>query len=197
MADNGHATEKKIVIVYTRVSSDDQNRLSCPDQFKYCGRKLPEIGYANATIVHETDDGISGEHLSRPGIDRVRRLVASGGVALLIGEEVSRFFRDPSEPYKLVGECLDKGTRFVAINDRVDTAQKGWQYDLARASEEHASANEKTSLRIKRAADARWEDGFVMGPLPPGYRRRPIDNDRYALTRRGPLRPQACNILCS
>lgn len=175
------------VVSYARYSCEDQNQLSVPDQFKRIGRHLEEQGIKPVQIFYESDEEMSGELLSRPGIDRVREMVRSRKVDLVVVEEISRLFRDRGEPHKFAGECVDHGVRLVAINDQFDTNNPGWQRDLSRAADEHASANDKTSMRIKRAYEGRWQDGYAMGPLVPGYKRRPVDAIRFERTRRGPF----------
>lgn len=156
---------KKRVLLYARYSTEDQNPRSIDDQFGLCKRWLAENGFKETEVTELSDEGISGECLSRPGIDKARTLIQSGKFDLVLGEEVSRFFRDRAEPFKLTGECIDNGTRLVAINDHVDTDRPGWERDLCRAADDHASSNEKTSARIKRAQDGRWENGYLMGSL--------------------------------
>src|SRR5512137_1490072 len=102
------------VLLYARYSKEDQNPLSVEDQFKKCERWLKEQGVVAAEIFRESDEGISGEILKRPGIDRVREMIRSRKVDLVVAEEISRFFRDRAEPYKLAGECVDHAVRLVA-----------------------------------------------------------------------------------
>ena len=175
------------VVLYARYSTEEQNHQSIDDQFKACKRWLDRTGIKTASIVYESDEEVSGEILSRPGIDRVWDMVRARKVDLVVAEEISRFYRDRAEPHKLAGFCADRDIRLVAINDNIDTSISGWETSLSRASDEHASANDKTSLRIKRAYEGRWEGGYAMGALVPGYKRSAVDGARFDRTRRGPF----------
>lgn len=175
------------VVAYARYSTEEQNQLSIPDQFKACARGLERKGIKVAQVVYESDEGISGEVLNRAGIDRVREMVRSRRVDLVVAEEVSRFYRNRSEPHRLAGECIDHDVRLITINDQIDTNTPGWERNLSQAADEHASANDKTSLRIKRAYEGRWQDGYAMGPVVPGYVRVAVDPVRSNRTRRGPF----------
>lgn len=190
MVEQNTVAKGNRTIIYARYSTDDQNELSIEDQFKACERWLDRTGFKCASVVKESDEGISGEVLSRPGINRVREMIRARKADLVIAEEISRFYRDRAEPFKLAGECHDHDVRLVAINDGIDTDTEGWERNLSRASDEHASANDKTSLRIKRAYHGRWQDGYAMGAVVPGYKRTPVDSERFGRTRRGPFKDQ-------
>jgi DNA invertase Pin-like site-specific DNA recombinase len=178
------------VLIYSRFSKKEHGSRSCGDQQESCRDWLTIERIECSEVLHEEDDGISGEHLSRPGIDRVRKLVRDRRVDLLVGEDVSRFFRDRGEPHKLAGECKDHGVRFVAINDGIDTDEVDWQSKLSQHAEEHAAYNDKLAYRIMRAALARWKRGEAMGPLKPGYKRVVIDSVRHELTHHGPYKDE-------
>ncbi|HAU38823.1 MAG TPA: hypothetical protein DCX07_14045 [Phycisphaerales bacterium] len=189
LPDNG--IQRRIrILIYGRFSTEEQNCRSCRDQHEYCRDWLERQGVPFSEILIEADEGIPGERLDRPGIDRVRNLIRSRQIDMLVGEDVSRFYRDRGEPYKLAGECVDHGIRFVAVNDGVDTNKPDWQSTLSRVSEEHAAHNDKLSLRIKRASLARWKNGEAMGPLAPGYQRIPVDPVQHERTRRGPYKDE-------
>jgi site-specific DNA recombinase len=64
-----------------------------------------------------TDDGYSGIILERPGLDRIRDLVAASGVDLVLAQDRDRFAREPAFHYLLETEFGKYGTRLAAIND--------------------------------------------------------------------------------
>lgn len=57
------------------------------------------------------DPGQSGASLERPGMDRVRDLVAAGGVSLVLTQ--NQFAREPAYHYLLRREFEEHGTRFA------------------------------------------------------------------------------------
>jgi site-specific DNA recombinase len=58
--------------------------------------------------------GQSGASLERPGMDRVRDLVAEGGVALVLAQDRDRFAREPAYHYLLKREFEEHGTQIRA-----------------------------------------------------------------------------------
>jgi site-specific DNA recombinase len=71
-----------------------------------------------------TDPGQSGASLERPGMDRVRDLVA-GGVNVMLAQDRDRFAREPAYHYLLRREFEEHGTKIRAMNDGGTEAQKG------------------------------------------------------------------------
>jgi hypothetical protein len=74
---NGHDSKKK-VILYARVSTDEQVRsgYSLAQQLEALRKYAAREGYE--VLEEVTDPGQSGASLARPGLDRVRDLVAAG-----------------------------------------------------------------------------------------------------------------------
>jgi len=58
-------------------------------------------------------------------MDRVRDLVAAGGVSVVLAQNRDRFAREPAYHYLLRREFEEHGTKIRALNDRGTTAQKG------------------------------------------------------------------------
>jgi site-specific DNA recombinase len=71
-----------------------------------------------------TDPGQSGASLERPGMDRVRDLVA-GGVYVVLAQDRDRFAREPAYHYLLRREFEEHGTKIRAMNDRGDGSPEG------------------------------------------------------------------------
>src|SRR3712207_4680163 len=120
---NGHGPKR--AILYARVSTDEQARsgYSLAQQLEalraYCERE----GYK---ILEEvTDPGQGGASLERPGMDRVRDLVAAGGVSVVLAQDRDRFAREPAYHYLLRREFEEHGTKLKALNDRGDDTPEG------------------------------------------------------------------------
>ena len=79
---DGHGPEK--AILYARVSTEEQARsgYSLPGQLRQLREHAGEKAYE--VVMEAVDDGYEGDSLWRPGIDRVRRRVAEGGVDLVL-----------------------------------------------------------------------------------------------------------------
>src|SRR3712207_9286562 len=76
---NGHGPKR--AILYARVSTDEQARsgYSLAQQLEALREYAAREGYE--VLEEVVDPGHSGASLERPGMDRVRDLVAAGGVA--------------------------------------------------------------------------------------------------------------------
>src|SRR5215216_119757 len=91
---NGHGPKR--IILYARVSTDEQARsgYSLSQQLEALRAYAAREGYEILEGV--TDPGKSGATLDRPGLDRVRNLVASGGVSAVLAQDRDRFAREPA-----------------------------------------------------------------------------------------------------
>jgi site-specific DNA recombinase len=120
---NGHGPKR--AILYARVSRDEQARsgYSLAQQLEalrvYCEREGYEV------LEEVSDPGQSGASLERPGMDRVRDLVAAGGVSVVLAQDRDRFAREPAYHYLLRREFEERGTKIRALNDRGDDSPEG------------------------------------------------------------------------
>src|SRR3712207_4596737 len=120
---NGHGPKR--AILYARVSTDEQARsgFSLAQQLEALREYAAREGYE--VLEEVTDPGQSGASLERPGMDRVRDLVASGGVSLVLAQDRDRFAREPAYHYILRQELEEHGTKLRALNDRGDGSPEG------------------------------------------------------------------------
>src|ERR671917_512549 len=112
-------------IIYVRVSTDEQARsgYSLAQQIEACRAWCEREGYEVLEVI--TDPGQSGASLERPGMDRVRDLVAAGGVSVVLAQDRDRFAREPAYHYLLRREFEEHGTKIRALNDRGDETPEG------------------------------------------------------------------------
>src|SRR3712207_9276791 len=91
----------KRAILYARVSTDEQARsgYSLAQQIEALRQYAVREGYQ--VLEEVTDPGQSGASLERPGMDRVRDLVAAGGVDVVFAQDRDRFSREPAYHYLL------------------------------------------------------------------------------------------------
>ena len=126
------------------------------------------------------DAGQSGASLERPGMDRVRDLVAAGGVAVVLAQDRDRITREPAYHYLLRREFEERGTAIRAMNDCGDGSPEGELTDgildqLAKF--ERAKTAERTRRgRLKKAkedkivaASPRATYGFGYNAARDGY----------------------------
>ncbi|MEI7687792.1 MAG: recombinase family protein, partial [Planctomycetota bacterium] len=160
-------------MIYARYSTDEQNPRSIEDQVRFCQTFLERENLKNVALESESDRAVSGERVSRPGINRVRDGVEDRRWDLIIVEDASRLYRNHTACMHLVEMAIDNDIRVIAINDNVDTAEDDWDDKLHDALREHVRANRYTRKRVRRAVAGLWEEDAAMGLLRPGYRRTP------------------------
>lgn len=120
---NGHGPKR--AILYACVSTDEQARsgYSLTQQLEALREYAAREGYE--VLEEVTDPGQSGASLERPGMDRVRDLVAMEGVSVVLAQDRDRFAREPAYHYLLRREFEEHGCRLRALNDRGDDSPEG------------------------------------------------------------------------
>ncbi len=142
-------------------------------------------------VLEEIEDGgYSGAYLERPGLDRVRELVAAGGVHAVVVLFRDRIARGVYAQL-LAEEFREHGARLVALNSRGDDSPDGELgdniLDVIAAWE-----RKKISERMNRGKRRKAKEGKVIaGPSPDyGFRYNEscdgyvVDEEKMALIRR-------------
>src|SRR3712207_2813727 len=107
----------KRAILYARVSTEEQARsgYSLAQQLEALREYAAREGYE--VLEEVVDPGHSGASLERPGMDRVRDLVAAGGVAVVLAQDRDRFAREPAYHYLLRRGVGGEGDKLRALKD--------------------------------------------------------------------------------
>src|SRR3712207_5420514 len=105
---NDHGSKR--AILYARVSTDEQARsgYSLAQQMEALRQYATHEGYE--VFEEVIDPGQSGASLERPGMDRVRDLVAVGGVSTVLAQDRDRYAREPAYHYLLKREFEEYDT---------------------------------------------------------------------------------------
>src|SRR5215207_9087932 len=124
-------------------------------------------------------------------MDRVRDLVAAGGVSVVLAQDRDRFAREPAYHYLLRREFEEHGTKLRALNDRGDDSPEGELTDgildqLAKF--ERAKITERTRRgKLQKARSGKVVGGhtanygFKMNAPRDGYA---VDGPKIAVVRR-------------
>jgi len=176
---NGHGP--KTAILYARVSTDEQARsgYSLRQQIERLHEYAASEGYE--VLEEVADPGQSGASLQRPGLDRVRDLVASEGVAAVLAQDRDRFAREPAYLYLLKQEFGEHGTIIRALNDRGDGSPEG---ELTDGILDQLAKFEraKTAERTRRGKIRKAREGKVIAGTRPNYGFRYNDaRDNYVV----------------
>src|SRR3712207_3977572 len=160
---NSHGPKR--VILYARVSTDEQAKsgYSLAQQLEALREYAAREGYE---ILEEVSDpGQSGASLERPGMDRVRDLVAAGGVSVVLAQDRDRFAREPAYHYLLRREFEEHGTRIRALNDRGDESPEG---ELTDGILDQLAKYERAKIaeRTRRGKLRKAREGYVVASTP-------------------------------
>ena len=118
-------TQQLITALYPRLSHEDElqgESNSISNQKRILETYAKQNGFSN--LRWYTDDGYSGANFQRPGFQAMLADIEAGKVGTVIVKDMSRLVRN----YLQVGMYTEmifpqKGVRFIAINDGVDSAQ--------------------------------------------------------------------------
>ena len=118
-------TQQLITALYPRLSQEDElqgESNSISNQKRILETYAKQNGFSN--LRWYTDDGYSGANFQRPGFQAMLADIEAGKVGTVIVKDMSRLGRN----YLQVGMYTEmifpqKGVRFIAINDGVDSAQ--------------------------------------------------------------------------
>jgi site-specific DNA recombinase len=185
---NGHGSKR--AVLYARVSGEEQAKkgYSLADQLdalrNWCSRNDHEI------IEEVQDGGFSGAYLERPGLDRVRVMVADGDVNAVVVLFRDRIARGVHAQL-LSEEFREHGARLVALNSRGDDSPDGELgdniLDVIAAWE-----RKKIAERMNRGKRRKAKEGKVVAGPRPNYsfrfnERRDgylVDEDKMVVVRR-------------
>lgn len=175
-------SNQDITALYERLSRDDEQlgeSNSITNQKKYLEDYAIQHRFRN--IQHFSDDGYSGTNFNRPGFTEMLSEVDKGTISTVIVKDMSRFGRNYLEVgYYTEVMFPDKGVRFIAINNSIDSAtptENDFTPFLNIMNEWYAK---DASRKIKAIFKSRMSDGKrVSGSIPYGYRR--IGTDKQTL----------------
>lgn len=159
------------VLCICRISGDKQDKLSLEDQEALLKLWVTER-YDNSINFLVIAGVGSGEILDRKEAFQIIDEVATGQYDLVIAEDLGRLYRR-IEALIFCESCLDEGTRVVAINDHIDTANEEWRMLGFFAVMRHETYNTDTAKRIRRTLRNRFMAGGVNQTFIAGYIKPP------------------------
>jgi site-specific DNA recombinase len=143
---NGHTL---VVGIIARISGcPNQKEVSLEDQLDH-GREVVAEHYDGPAEFRPIATKGKGERLDRPELAEIEAMLRSRELDLLVCEDIGRMVRG-AEAVRLCGIAVDNGTRVIAPNDCIDTAEDSWEEDVIGACRDHVSHNAHTSKRLKQ-----------------------------------------------
>lgn len=167
------------IAIYLRLSKEDGE---AQESSSIRGQRTLLQAYAKehfpqGQIREFQDDGCTGLHMARPGLQAMLEQVRRGRIDCVMVKDFSRFSRD----YLELGEYIQQifpllGVRFISVGERYDSQKavngpglaeqfQGLVYHLYSRD---LSAKVKTALEIRRR-----QGKYVWGRCPFGYERAP------------------------
>ena len=186
---NSHGPNR--AVLYARVSTEEQARsgYSLAQQLEALREYARLEGYS--VIEEILDRGQSGATLERPGMDRVRDLVATEEVSITLAQDRDRYAREPAHHYLLREEFKEHGCKLKALNDRGDDSPEGEltdgildqlaKFERAKTRERTRRGKLRKAQQGKIVAGHRPHYGFEYNDTKDNYI---IDPDEMSVVRR-------------
>jgi site-specific DNA recombinase len=165
---------KGVGVVYARYSSRFQH--SIVDQVRVVLEAATKEGFYIPCENVCFDLAVPGYKDKRPGLNRVRELLAGGGIDVFLVFSTNRLFRKIHKSLTFVeDEVVERGIRCRFVKTGIDSAdEKRWRMLL----QFHAVADEFVvgmySDHVRSAHEGLYQEGLVFGTVPFGYRGREI-----------------------
>lgn len=188
---------KKIyrAISYSRLSKDDYDRKEKRGQYKNESdsisnqRKLIREYVAKhddmILVREEQDDGYTGTNFDRPGFRAVLNAIQAGEVDCVIVKDLSRLGREYIETGKYLEMVFpDKGIRFIAINDDVDSEHHSQSDDLLIPVKNLINETycRELSRKLRSQFELQRRNGEFLGAFAAyGYRKSPDDKHKLVI----------------
>jgi site-specific DNA recombinase len=158
-------------ILYARVTTSDQREASLADQIRECEDLCKREGFA--VIARESDHGMSGESIDRPGYQRVLQAVERGDADVIVAHELSRLWRSQGEQAQQVERFEFRG-RHVVTCDGADTRREGFEFLFAVKGAQSKTETKRIATRVHRTHKGLALAGRSTGGRTYGYRSEPI-----------------------
>src|SRR5579859_3606920 len=133
---DGHVLK---TVSVSRISTDHQDERSLADQYAKHKNFMADR-YDGSIDWKVISSRGSGENLDRDELNELEALIESDQIDLVIAEDLGRICRR-TRAYDFCELCVDHNVRLIAINDRVDTADDGWQDGALISTWHHERSN--------------------------------------------------------
>jgi site-specific DNA recombinase len=155
------------IVAVCRISTPHQDKRSLDDQLAKLKQFVADHydGPVEWTLISSQG---SGEHLDRQELYLLEELIGGDRHDVVLAEVLGRVCRR-RRACDLCELCVDHLVRLIAINDKVDTAEDGWEDNAFISTWHHERSNRDTSERIKRSLRNRFAQGGVCQTFQYGY----------------------------
>jgi DNA invertase Pin-like site-specific DNA recombinase len=175
---------EKITALYERLSRDDELQ---GDSNSIKNQKQMLEDYARQhqfeNIQHYTDDGYSGGDFERPAWKRMMEDVEAGKIGVVIAKDMSRIGRNYLEVgYYTEIKFREKGVRFIAIGNSVDSAVQGSSEFVPFLNIVNEWYLRDCSRKIRASVTAKGNSGkHISSQVIYGYKKDPEDGNHWII----------------
>ena len=159
------------VAIYARVSSDQQTDAhTIPSQLSALPARVAAHGFPLPAELQFIEEGYRGAPLGRPGLERLRDLIAAGGVERLYGHSPDRRARQDASQGLLMDEFQRAGGAVLFLKRELGRSPEDeWLFQVQGmvAAYERAKLLERSRRGKRHAAHAGGVR--VLGGAPYGY----------------------------
>jgi site-specific DNA recombinase len=169
-SSNG-SDRNRYAAIYARVSTEDQGKgFSIPTQKEACQKLAAHEGYTVPEGHVLIDEGISGTTMDRPGLRKLRDLVAAQAITAIIVYDPDRLSRNLGHQLLLAEEMERAAVKLLIVSHPLEQGPEGWLFFQMRgALAEYERA--KLMERTHRGRTGRAQAGNPWGGrVPLGYR---------------------------
>ena len=161
--------------IYLRLSRDDERDDESQSISNQRDFIMNYIIRNNLMLIDEyIDDGVSGTQFDRDGWSKLINDIESGRINMVITKDTSRLGRNISQSLYYSTEYFqEKGIRYVALADGIDTFDKHQNTDMLMFKAFYNEMYVKDiSTKIKATLNSQKRNGKFMGGIAPyGYDR--------------------------
>jgi len=166
---------------YCRLSRDDGDRVES-DSIVNQQHTIEDFCKAHPAFEISgiyVDDGCTGTNFDRPGFQKMKADIECGAIECVIVKDLSRFGRDYIDMgYYLERYFPQKGVRFIAINDGVDSGSGAYNMLLPIKNVFNTQYAKDISEKVRSAFRAKQKRGEFCGAFAAyGYLKNPKNND--------------------
>ena len=176
---------KYLVGCYERLSREDGDKLESDSILNqhnfnedFC------VGQKELCIVrHYVDDGYTGTNFQRPGFRELMADIEAGRINCVVVKDLSRFGRDYIDMgFYLERTFPEKGVRFIAINDHVDSLNGPYDMMLPLKNVFNAQYAKDISDKVRSSFKAKQRRGEFVGAFSCyGYLKDPENHTHLVL----------------
>ena len=173
--------------IYLRLSNEDgenKESQSISNQRKSIYEFIRKSNEDKFVVIDEyVDDGYSGTNFDRPDFQRLLEDIETKGISAIITKDLSRLGRDHIlTGYYIENYFKDKGIRYIAINDNIDSKEDD-SFDMLTFRLAFNDFYPKdTSKKILKIKKLKQEKGEYQGSWAPfGYRKSKTEKNKLEI----------------